>query len=197
VTIEKPKLTSAPSFAESVPAPEAPKRRLLHHSDDDDDDIIDQHAGKKARPDPVSSGKARPPCKYGGGCYRKNVEHKREFSHPGDKDWDQGSSHSQQPQQHRASPSPPPSPLSAPAAHAPAAKSQSTQFASTAKPQLPVRVIHDTPMSNVPSGSPATKIAAPRLLLVPDTDNAEDDPSLKKLKTLDEARKSTPIFLIF
>lgn len=52
-------------------------------------------------------------------------------------------------------------------------------------------------MSSVPSGSPATKVAAPRLLLVPDTDNAEDDPSVRKLKTLDEARKSASLSRVF
>lgn len=30
----------------------------------------------------------RPRCKYGEKCYRKNVEHRKEFSHPTDPDWD-------------------------------------------------------------------------------------------------------------
>mmetsp|Transcript_126016 Transcript_126016/g.251554 ORF Transcript_126016/g.251554 Transcript_126016/m.251554 type:complete len:1282 (+) Transcript_126016:49-3894(+) len=30
----------------------------------------------------------RPKCRYGEKCYRKNVEHRKEFSHPTDNDWD-------------------------------------------------------------------------------------------------------------
>lgn len=37
--------------------------------------------------DPVDSF-TRENCKYGEQCYRKNVEHRREFSHPGDPDYD-------------------------------------------------------------------------------------------------------------
>mmetsp|Transcript_52487 Transcript_52487/g.122066 ORF Transcript_52487/g.122066 Transcript_52487/m.122066 type:complete len:1243 (-) Transcript_52487:113-3841(-) len=37
---------------------------------------------------PVEMKKARRRrCQYGDGCYRKSVEHRREFAHPGDDDW--------------------------------------------------------------------------------------------------------------
>merc|ERR1712079_584120 len=29
----------------------------------------------------------RPPCKYGSDCYRKHLEHRSRFCHPGDDDW--------------------------------------------------------------------------------------------------------------
>lgn len=29
----------------------------------------------------------RPACKYGANCYRKNPQHKKEYSHPGDSDY--------------------------------------------------------------------------------------------------------------
>jgi len=29
----------------------------------------------------------RPKCQYGAGCYRKNANHREDFSHPGDQDW--------------------------------------------------------------------------------------------------------------
>ncbi|CAG5111789.1 Oidioi.mRNA.OKI2018_I69.chr2.g6063.t1.cds [Oikopleura dioica] len=31
--------------------------------------------------------RTRPPCEYGGQCYRRNPNHKIEFCHPGDDDW--------------------------------------------------------------------------------------------------------------
>ncbi|GAB6031802.1 hypothetical protein CHUAL_010204 [Chamberlinius hualienensis] len=36
----------------------------------------------------ISSAKSRPPCQFGGKCYRKNPSHKEEYSHPGDSDFD-------------------------------------------------------------------------------------------------------------
>ena len=35
-----------------------------------------------------SQSKSKPPCKYGENCYRKNVLHLKEFSHPGRDDDD-------------------------------------------------------------------------------------------------------------
>lgn len=36
-----------------------------------------------------ASRKARPRCKYGHSCFRKNPDHRKELSHPGDQDWDE------------------------------------------------------------------------------------------------------------
>eukprot|EP00438_Fugacium_kawagutii_P011146 Skav200227 [mRNA] locus=scaffold2352:115543:120910:+ [translate_table: standard] len=36
--------------------------------------------------DSMPAPEARPPCKFGAECYRKNPDHKRQFSHPGDPD---------------------------------------------------------------------------------------------------------------
>lgn len=44
-------------------------------------------AGKGGKVLP-GGGKARQRCKHGESCYRKNLDHRREFSHPGDPDWD-------------------------------------------------------------------------------------------------------------
>lgn len=189
VTLDEPK--PEPMEHAAAPVENPAKRRLQPLSEDDADDIIDSHAGKKARQDPDSSKSARPPCRYGGGCYQKNPDHKRKFAHPGDKDYDTTPSTHVQASRVKANAensSPPSSPHPQPSVPAP--KPQSQPSSQPSKSQLPVRVVHDA-HNSVPSGSPPTKVAAPRLLAVPDADNAEDDPSLKKLKTLDEARKGT------
>ena len=37
---------------------------------------------------PTASSGTRPKCKFGEKCYRKNPDHRREMSHPGDTDWE-------------------------------------------------------------------------------------------------------------
>jgi hypothetical protein len=87
VAVETPKS----SFVSETESPSKPD--IKAHSDGDVPSPSPGAAAGKSNSDgskvpgkSKSQGK-RPQCKYGAQCYRKNLAHKNEFSHPGDADY--------------------------------------------------------------------------------------------------------------
>eukprot|EP00930_Biecheleria_cincta_P019771 TRINITY_DN15014_c0_g1_i2.p1 TRINITY_DN15014_c0_g1~~TRINITY_DN15014_c0_g1_i2.p1 ORF type:complete len:859 (-),score=123.64 TRINITY_DN15014_c0_g1_i2:189-2714(-) len=102
--------------------------------------------------------RAREPCKYGDGCYRKNEEHRSRFSHPGDLDYPNDAPSSPASRASRFSPSPR---EEDPAALTPAARASSSGDAAALLDALLEEPVQDLRRSaSEPSLEPA-KVCVP------------------------------------
>ncbi|CAF1125830.1 unnamed protein product [Rotaria sordida] len=72
------------SNTSDIPVTNLSKSSLAKSFDSDSNDGFDSVSTKKIE----SNNKHRPACSYGASCYRKNLMHRTDQSHPGDSDYD-------------------------------------------------------------------------------------------------------------